>query len=157
MSTRTQLSLYQLADRAEITELILTFVRSLDRRDWDAYADTFTEDGVFEIMGQRRTGRAEIGAGPARDLEVFARTQHFSTNHTIELAGDTATATHYLLGVHIPDADRPDEHADIGGQYRCHCTRTPQGWRFHSVELEIWWTSGQEFAIQPADGKGAHR
>jgi hypothetical protein len=131
---------------------MLAFVHSLDRRDWKGYANTFSEDGVFEIMGQRRTGRAAIAAGPARDLGVFARTQHFLTNHTIELANDTATATHYLFAVHILDAGRPDEHADIGGQYRCQCTRTAEGWRFEHVELEIWWTAGQQLAIQPADG-----
>jgi uncharacterized protein (TIGR02246 family) len=157
VSSRTEPSLQRLADKAEISELILTFVHSLDRRDWDAYANTFTEDGVFEIMGQRRTGRVEIGAGPARDLGLFARTQHFSTNHAIELAKDTATAIHYLFAVHIPDADRPDEHADIGGQYRCQCTRTDDGWRFSSVKLEIWWTAGQQFAIQRSDGDGAPR
>ena len=157
MSPASPASLDQLADRAEITQLMLTFVDSLDRRDWDAYAKTFTEDGVFEIMGQRRTGHDEIAAGPARDLGVFARTQHFSTNHTVELATDSATATHYLFGVHIPDADRPDEHADIGGAYRCECTRTAEGWRFRRVELEIWWTAGRQFAIRPAEGKAGHQ
>lgn len=151
MTGRSAPTLEQLADRAEISELMLTFGDSLDRRDWDAYANTFTEDGVFEIMGQRRTGRAEIAAGPARDLTVFARTQHFSSNHRIELAGDTATASHYLLAVHIPNADRPDEHADVGGQYRCQCVRTTEGWRFRRVELDIWWSGGSKFTLQPAD------
>jgi ketosteroid isomerase-like protein len=156
MSAQAHPSLAELADRAEITTLMLTFVGSLDRRDWAGYAKTFTEDGVFEIMGQRRTGRADIAAGPERDLGGFARTQHFSTNHRIELEADTATATHDLFGVHVPDADRPDEHADIGGQYRCQCTRTTEGWRFEHVALEIWWTAGQQFGLQPHDGEAAH-
>ncbi|MFZ0386830.1 MAG: nuclear transport factor 2 family protein [Solirubrobacteraceae bacterium] len=151
MSTQTQKSLADLVDRVEITKLMLTFVGSLDRRDWAGYAQTFTEDGVFEIMGQRRIGHAEIAAGPERDLGGFARTQHFSTNHTIELAGDSATATHDLLAVHVPDAGRPDEHADIGGLYRCQCTRTAEGWRFEHVALEICWTAGQQFGLQPPD------
>ncbi len=151
MSNRTATSLEQLLDEAEIKQLILTFGESLDRRDWEAYANTFTEDGVFEIMGQRRTGRAAIAAGPARDLTVFARTQHFSSNHRVQLAGDTATASHYLYAVHVLDAERPDEHADVGGQYRCQCVRTAEGWRFRSVELEIWWTGGSKFSLQPTE------
>jgi uncharacterized protein (TIGR02246 family) len=145
------------SDRAEISQLLLTFVNSLDARDWDGYANTFTPDGVFEIMGQRRTGRAEIAAGPARDLGGFGRTQHFSSNHVIELARDTATARHYLLAVHVPDAARPAEHADIGGQYTCDCVRTAEGWRFRSVSLEIWWTAGEHFRLQPAGDEAGAR
>jgi hypothetical protein len=141
------------ADRAEISQLLLTFVNSLDARDWGAYAGTFTVDGVFEIMGNQRVGRAEIAAGPARDLGGFARTQHLSSNHVIELAQDTATARHYLFAVHVPDADRPAEHADIGGQYTCQCVRTPEGWRFQSVALEIWWTAGEQFRLAQTHGE----
>jgi uncharacterized protein (TIGR02246 family) len=135
-------------DEDEIRELMLTFGRALDERDWDAYSNTFAEDGAFEIMGQRRVGRAEIAAGPARDLTRFARTQHYSTNHRIEVDGDRATASHYLLAVHVPDADRPGEHADVGGRYMCECRRTSEGWRFSEVRLEIWWTRGIEFEIE---------
>jgi uncharacterized protein (TIGR02246 family) len=144
-----------LQDRADISDLMVKFVQCLDRRDWDAYGNTFAEDGVFEIMGQSRTGRAEIVAGPQRDLVVFGRTQHFSTNHTIELDGDTAISSHYLLAVHVPDAERPERHADIGGQYQCVCVRTVDGWRFAKVALEIWWTAGNTFELQPATEAGA--
>jgi uncharacterized protein (TIGR02246 family) len=135
---------------AEIRELMLAFARALDERDWDAYANTFAEDGVFEIMGQRRVGHAEIAAGPARDLTQFDRTQHYSTNHRIEVDGDRATASHYLLAVHVPDAERPNEHADVGGRYLCQCRRTSEGWHFSEVKLEIWWTRGVEFEIERA-------
>jgi uncharacterized protein (TIGR02246 family) len=141
------------ADRAAISQLMITFVTSLDKRDWEAYANTFTVDGTFEILGQRRTGRPEIAAGPARDLGGFARTQHLSTNHVVELDGNTATASHYLFAVHVPDADRPAEHADIGGQYICRCVRTPEGWRFSTVSLSIWWTAGERFRLTPAHGE----
>jgi uncharacterized protein (TIGR02246 family) len=137
-------------DEDEIRELMLTFGRALDERDWDAYANTFAADGTFEIMGQRRVGRAEIAAGPARDLTQFDRTQHYSTNHRVELDGDRATASHYLLAVHVPDAERPNEHADVGGRYLCECRRTSDGWRFSEVRLEVWWTRGIEFEIEQA-------
>jgi uncharacterized protein (TIGR02246 family) len=141
-------SVLRLRDEAEIRDLMLAFARGLDERDWEAYADTFAEDGEFEIMGHRRVGRAEIAAGPARDLVKFHRTQHYSTNHRIQIDGDRATASHYLLAVHIPDSARPSEHADIGGRYLCECRRTPAGWRFTEVRLEVWWTRGIEFEIE---------
>jgi uncharacterized protein (TIGR02246 family) len=140
--------LQRLVDEAEIRDLLLAFAHALDDKDWSAYAATFTEDGVFEILGQRRVGRAEIAAGPARDLTRFDRTQHFSTNHVIVLDGDVATARSYLLAVHIPDAEQATQHADIGGTYRCACRRTDEGWRFSHVALEVWWSAGGQFDIQ---------
>jgi ketosteroid isomerase-like protein len=147
-------ALQRLADRAEISDLLLAFARALDTRDWDAYAQTFAEDGEFRIFDQVRVGREEIAAGPARDLTRFDRTQHFSTNHVIDVDGDRATAQSYMLAIHVPDAAKPDEHADIGGTYRCECVRTPEGWRFQSVAIEVWWTAGAQFAIEhePAAG-----
>src|SRR6266566_4262697 len=99
-----QAQLQRLLDEAEIRSLMLTFARGLDDRDWTAYAGTFAEDGVFEILGQRREGREAITAGPARDLPRYERTQHFSTNQEVHVHGDMATARSYFIAVHIPDA-----------------------------------------------------
>jgi uncharacterized protein (TIGR02246 family) len=140
--------LQRLLDEGEIGALLLAFAHALDDKDWSAYAATFTEDGVFEILGQRRVGRAEIAAGPARDLTQFDRTQHFSTNHVIAIDGDVATARSYLLAIHVPDAEQPTRHADIGGTYRCACRRTDEGWKFSHVALEVWWSAGGQFDIE---------
>lgn len=140
----------ELLDERAIRALLLEYLTAIDNKDWDRYARAFAEDGEFEIMGQRRVGRAEIAAGPARDLAHFGRTQHYSTNHVVELDGDRAQASAYVYAVHIPDAKQPSEHADIGGCYRCSCVRTSEGWRFREIRLEIWWTGGAEFAIPDA-------
>jgi uncharacterized protein (TIGR02246 family) len=132
-------------DTAAIVALITRFSHGLDSRDWTAYADTFTEDAVFEIFGQRRVGRADIAAGPARDLVRFDRTQHFNTNHMVEVDGDAAVARCSLLAVHIPDATQPDQHADVGAVYHYDCVREADGWRFRHVRLEILWTAGIPF------------
>jgi uncharacterized protein (TIGR02246 family) len=137
------------ADEAAIRELLLSYPRALDARDWDAYADAFAPDGEFEIMGQRRAGRADIAAGPARDLTRFDRTQHFVTNQQVAVDGDVATARQYVLAIHVPDAAEPDRHADIGGCYDCDCRRTAEGWKLARLRLEIWWTAGVPFGIEP--------
>jgi uncharacterized protein (TIGR02246 family) len=147
--------LQRLLAEAEIRDLLLAFANGLDDKDWAAYASTFTEDGVFEILGQRRVGRAEIAAGPERDLTSFDRTQHFSTNHLIAVDGDAATTRSYLLGVHLPRADQPAVHTDIGGCYHCTCLRTDEGWRFTHVRLEVWWIAGTPFAIEDAPATSA--
>ena len=138
-----------LLDRAEIGDLMLAFGAALDAKDWRAYAGVFTEDASFTILGQERRGREEIAAGPARDLERFDAMQHFSCNHRILVDGDEASASHYLIAVHVPDADRPALHADIGGRYDCRCVRTEAGWRFVEVKLSVLWSGGERFGIEP--------
>ena len=140
-----------LLDERALSRLLVEVTAALDRKDWTAYAHCFTEDGSFEILGQARHGRAEIAAGPVRDLERFDRLQHFSANHSIAVDGDTAEVSHYLIGVHIRDAAEPALHADIGGRYDCHCVRTTEGWKFKTMRLEIRWTGGEVFGIEERD------
>jgi uncharacterized protein (TIGR02246 family) len=149
VDARAEAALQRLLDEAEIGRLLLSFGAALDRKDWSAYAETFTEDGMFEIMGQERRGRDEITAGPARDLERYDRLQHFSSNHVIDVNGDTATASHYLIGVHVLDGEQPARHADVGGRYLCECRRTEDGWKLSHVRLEVLWSGGEQFDIEP--------
>lgn len=139
--------LQRLLDKDEIGELLLSFVAALDGKDWQAYGDTFAENGEFTIMGQKRIGRAEIVAGPERDLARFGIVQHFSANQRIEVRGDEATASHYLIAVHGLDAADPSTHTDVGGRYDCRCVRTPEGWKFAEVVLTVFWTAGAQLEI----------
>jgi uncharacterized protein (TIGR02246 family) len=143
----TETALRVLLDERELRALMVSFGSALDRKDWAAYAETFAADGEFEIMGQRRAGREAIAAGPARDLERFAALQHLVANQTVTVDGDDASGQWYLFGIHVPDGERRDRHADIGGCYRYRARRTPEGWRFSEVRLEVLWTSGLTFGI----------
>lgn len=134
--------LQPLLDRMEITDLIQRFSRCLDERDWQGYANTFTEDGEFAIFGQKRQGREAIAAGPAGDLGNMGVTLHFNTNVHVEIEGNEATAECSLLAVHVPARAEPAVHADVGGRYHYRCVRTPDGWRFRYVALDILWTDG---------------
>lgn len=135
----------RLLDTEAIRKLITTFGSCLDSRDWTGYAQTFTEDGVFEILGQRRVGRQEIAAGPARDFADYARTQHHTSDHVVTVDGDAATVRWEVLSVHVLDAAQPSVHADVGGIYTATCTRTADGWRFAHVRIEVRWTAGAAF------------
>jgi uncharacterized protein (TIGR02246 family) len=141
-----------LLDERELRTLILRFGAALDHKDWAAYAETFAVDGEFEIMGQRRAGRAAIAAGPERDLSKFARLQHIIANETIDVDGDEASGQWYLLGIHVPSGDRPSEHSDIGGRYRFRARRTAEGWRFAEVLLDVLWNAGTTFTVEQHAG-----
>ena len=140
-------ALRALVDERDIRDLIRNAWAGLDRKDWDAYANAFAQDGEFEILGQRRKGRAEIVAGPARDLQRYDALQHIVTNELVRVDGDEAEGQWYAIAVHVPDASDPASHADVGLRYGFRARRTQDGWRFAEVTLEVLWTGGASFSI----------
>lgn len=143
-----------LVDRAQISDLLVEFARALDERDWDAYASTYTEDGVLDIAGAARfEGRTAIRTATAgeRGLGGYTGTWHGSSNHAISIDGDTATTRSYLLGVHLRSDDTFD-HADGSGWYDCTLRRCAEGWRFTEVRITEVWHAGAP--LSHVRGKG---
>jgi uncharacterized protein (TIGR02246 family) len=137
-----------LLDEREIRNLTLSAWAAIDRKDWDGYANAFAADGEFEIMGQRRKGREEIVAGPARDLAKYHALQHIVTNQIVAVDGDRAEGQWYAIAVHVPDGADLSGHADVGLRYRFAARREAEGWRFAEVVIEVLWTSGESFRIE---------
>lgn len=133
-----------LVDRAAISDLLVDFARALDDQDWEGYAANYTEDGVLDIAPTiRHAGRAGLAEFVAGSLGRYAGTHHVSTNHRIEIDGDTAITRSYLIAAHVFDADHPERHADGAGWYLCRLRRTPEGWRFAHVTLVVRYVSGE--------------
>ena len=132
----------------DIVRLIRATWAAIDRKDWDAYAAGFAEDGEFEIMGDRRKGRAEIAAGPSRDLAKYDRLQHLVMNEIVDVDGDRAAGQWYAIAVHVPDASDPGTHADVGLRYRFKVRRDDGAWRFEEAVIDVIWTSGMTFGIE---------
>lgn len=134
-----------LVDRARISDLLVEFARALDERDWDAYAATYVEDGILEIGDAvRMEGRDTIRAATASERGVggYAGTWHGSSNHAIDVDGDTATTRSYLHGVHLLGGST-FHHADGAGWYDCTLRRTEAGWRFTRVRIHEVWHAGE--------------
>ena len=140
----------RLAAEFAVRDLIVSAWAAIDRKDWDTYAAAFALDGEFEILGQRRRGRADIAAGPSRDLEKYDGLQHLISNISVRLDGDEATGQWYCVAVHVPDAAQPDRHADIGLVYRFTARRDADGWHFAEVVIRPVWSSGIGFEIEDA-------
>src|SRR5437588_12664412 len=92
MTTTTD-RLRDLADRADIIDLIDRFLRALDERGLDLAwgRSMFVEDVqvVFPI-GEHRGLDAAVTA-LATGMDRFGPTQHLGANHLVDLAGDRAT------------------------------------------------------------------
>jgi uncharacterized protein (TIGR02246 family) len=136
----------------DVIRLIRATWAAIDRKDWAGYANGFTEDGEFEIMGQRRKGRAEIVAGPERDLAKYHGLQHFIMNEIVDVDGDRAIGQWYAIAVHVPDGSDPGTHADVGLRYRFKTRLQDDEWRFEEAVIDIIWTSGMNFGIEERPG-----
>jgi uncharacterized protein (TIGR02246 family) len=133
-----------LVDRAAISDLLVDFARALDDQDWEGYAANYTPDGVLAISPTiSHSGRNGLADFVAAGLGRYAGTHHLSTNHAITVDGDRATTRSYLIAAHVLDPEDPYRHADGAGWYRCTLHRTPEGWRFAHVTLEIRYLSGE--------------
>lgn len=90
-------------DKIEIQELVARYNRAVDSGDAQGWADTFTDDGVFESMrvGTHR-GRQELvrfaeDFWTGDECAPWRGGQHWATNFIIEGDGDTASLFCYHI------------------------------------------------------------
>jgi hypothetical protein len=131
----------RLLDRLELTELINRYGRAVDRCDWAAFEQIFTEDAeadystvVARIRPGRSTppdarlhGRAAILAWLQSARSDGEALMHFMTNHIVEeLDGDRARTWHYV-----------HERQGAYGSYQIDAVRTADGWRIARLALDL--------------------
>ncbi|MEU6479352.1 nuclear transport factor 2 family protein [Streptomyces sp. NPDC047017] len=139
----TRRQLRNLTDRAEITDLLDRYLRSLDEGVFDEeWARAFhTEDVSAEMPIGTVHGRAALLARVRRAMALFDRTVHLRTNTVIEIDGDRATARGAQLSTHVP-ADGPAGLFVSAGHTDDELVRTPDGWRIRASALRVVWTQG---------------
>jgi hypothetical protein len=125
-----------LADVTEIETIKYRYLRGLDTKHWDDFADTLTEDVIGDYgssMGEEHhfTNRAELVEYMRSSLPSNVITEHRVTHPEIEVNGDEATGIWYLQDkVIVAEFD----FMLIGaGFYRDRYRRTDEGWRISAV------------------------
>jgi hypothetical protein len=91
-----------LADRAEISDVLLRYFRSCDRADAQLMRSTFFADADVDY-GEFYRGDVDGFIAAAEGPEAFAsyeRTMHFVGNTLIELEGDVAFSETYVIAYH---------------------------------------------------------
>ena len=115
-----------LSDYIEIRRLNALYNRLADDGDGDAYAQLYTEDGEFHIVGnQTYCGREEIAAAAA----ATSVTIHVTTEPEIEIDGDSAAQRVRMLSVYRAEDLSKNEFV-ASGWYIDQLKRTPEGWRY---------------------------
>ncbi len=127
----------EIEDREEIRELYVRYALTIDedrREDWVA---CFTDDGVFESprLG-RYAGREALlkFTRVYKESQAGARVRHIVSNISLQLDGDRATGTCYLIYYHTKD--RKTELAAVGG-YRDKLRKVGGRWLFESRTVFI--------------------
>ena len=143
-----------LIDRTAISDRLITFARAIDTKNWNGYADCFTDDGIVEIPVKlpdgtfvRHVGREGMadfvcGTETRPGLGRFVYTHHLSGNHQVTIDGDTATTTSYTQAIHRFD-DNPSNVWELGGWYSCELRRVGSEWKFTKVHLDMIWEHGK--------------
>jgi SnoaL-like domain len=110
--------------------------------DYALYNDTFRVDdlvGLFvqgawfdmEPAGLRRyEGREAIRDFFEKEKRALSHVYHLTSNHRIDIDGDTATGTAYFLAVGV--TRRSGTENSVHGYYADDYVRTSDGWRFGS-------------------------
>ncbi|MGW2636984.1 nuclear transport factor 2 family protein [Streptomyces sp. NPDC001348] len=153
-----QRQLQALTDRAEITDLLDRYLRSLDEGVFDEeWARAFhTEDVTAEMPVGTVRGRAALRTRVRQAMALFERTVHLGTNAVIEIDGSRATARGAQLSTHVL-ADGSGSVFISAGHADTALVRTADGWRIAASALRVVWTQGppprlpDAFAAAPAD------
>lgn len=116
-----------LVDRIAIRELIETYADAVARRDAEAWAATWSEDAIWDLMGHLVEGRAAIVAAWRAAMSGFEFVGFHANPGAIEVAGAQAAARVYVRETLVPAGGGLRR---IEGEYRDDLLKTPAGWRF---------------------------
>jgi len=122
-----------LSDYVEIRQLNASYNRIADAGDGEHYAQLFTEDGEFEIVGNRvYRGRADIAAA----CSTTRVTVHVTTEPEIEIDGNTARQRLRMISI-FRAQDKSRNEFVASGWYTDELRRTQEGWRYYRRRAEL--------------------
>jgi actinorhodin biosynthesis protein ActVIA len=115
-------------DYADIQQLYARYNLAIDTGDAEAWAGTFTPDGVFNNTNKGHDGLVQF-IKDWREKRDGANRRHLNSNMVLTPTPDGAKGAIYLLLLNV--GVRPATIATTG-IYEDVLVRTPQGWRFRS-------------------------
>ena len=143
----------QASDRYEIGDTLHRYAFGLDQGDADSLGSAFAEDGTLDFRPASQklgldfpllTGRPAI----VETLIPFLGpldTTHTASNLQIEVSGDTATMSAYVMSQHFMPREGSragSENALLMNRYDCKLVRDGRKWRFTRVTIDNAWLQG---------------
>lgn len=130
--TTTDTLVRELADRAELADLVARHSLWIDERRYDETDRLFTHDVVVTSLRGEAHGTDALVTLVRRGHDDYAGTLHHKSDVVVEVDGDTATVRAHDLAVFVLDEATEAVAAAV---HRYHARRTEQGWRFDRLEI----------------------
>jgi hypothetical protein len=140
--------LRSLVDRAQILDCVHRYARGMDRLDRELARSAYHDDAQEDHGGF--VGTVDAFLDWSLDFQSkYARHQHYVSNHTADLDGDTAHAeTYYLFVGTERDPDAP--LAAFGGRYVDRFERRQGRWAIAVRILLVEWRTSLPCELSPA-------
>ncbi len=124
-------ALLALIEKQAISELVQSYSRAVDRRDYDLLASLYTDDAIDDHTGNYCGPAPGFVAWLRGALEGVDATTHHVHNVTIELAGSRAEGEVYLTAYNrLRNGDGSFSELVQGLRYLDHYRRDEGVWRF---------------------------
>ena len=145
--------LRRLEDKQALQELLVSYARSCDDRDWPRYRSLFVPEAEIDYTGAYgRAGRRDeivdwiepLMSGPA-----LQHTQHVLGNIELTLGGDRASGRADYLNPDVFTRPAGRELLVNGGIYDFTAVRTDDGWRFSTLTARILWSAEGKVLERP--------
>ena len=133
----------ELADRAEIHDVIVRYGWAIDTKDWALPDTCFTDDAEVDYSsnpGGKQGPYTQIRSWLEKMISAFPVTQHLMSNIEVTLDGDRATARTMVVNPQgAATREGPLHFFYVGGRYDDRLVRTADGWRIaERVETTLW-------------------
>ena len=140
--------IHEVSDSLEIQDLLTRYCTAIDSKKYDMLDTVFTPDAFIDYTsaGGISGKLPEIKVWLAKALGVFPMTQHYVTNFSITLEGDSAKSRcmfYNPMGLPSPEGKEGLELVFFGGYYNDKLIRTSEGWRISERIEESTWMYGQ--------------
>jgi hypothetical protein len=133
----------QVADRAEIHDVIVRYGWAIDTKDWALLDECFTDDAHVDYSsnpGGKVGPYREVRGWLEKVMSAFPVTQHLMANIDVRLDGDTAKVRTMVTNPQgAATSEGPLHFFYVGARYEDDFARTPDGWKIKNrVETTLW-------------------
>ncbi|WP_164737370.1 nuclear transport factor 2 family protein [Georgenia sp. SYP-B2076] len=131
--------------RDDVVNVVGRYADCLDRRDFVAFQELFTEDLVAEYAGgDPVTGRDGI-VGFVQRVALADLTQHFLVPNVVECDGATASVSFHGVAVAVTG-----ERAVVRGlTYTAQLVATPDGAQIRGIQQQALWATEMDVTQNP--------
>ena len=122
------------ADELAIRNLVARYCHAIGERDDKAWAETWSAEGEWKVLGQSVRGREAILAHYRALVSGMRWVEQIATDGVIEVEGDTARGKWQIAEKLFPKQGSPSQNV---GRYADTYRRDPDGvWRFARREFK---------------------